>query len=65
MNARIIRIAVIAAVLCLTPIAARADGVDSVTITLTEIAGASGSPWMFSARSRTLDRALLHSTATT
>lgn len=43
MNARIIRIAVIAAVLCLTPIAARADGVDSVTITLTEIAGASGS----------------------
>jgi hypothetical protein len=43
MNARIIRIAVIAAALCLTPFTARADGVDSVTITLTEIAGTSGS----------------------
>jgi hypothetical protein len=43
MNPRIIRIAVIAAALCLAPFAVRADGVDTVTITLTEIAGTSGS----------------------
>jgi PEP-CTERM motif len=43
MNVRIIRIAVIAAAIFLAPLAARADGVDTVTITLTEIAGTSGS----------------------
>jgi hypothetical protein len=43
MNARIIRFAVIAAAMCLAPFAVRADGVDTVTITLTEIAGTSGS----------------------
>jgi hypothetical protein len=43
MNVRIIRIAVIAAALFLAPFAVRADGVDTVTITLTEIAGTSGS----------------------
>jgi hypothetical protein len=43
MNARMVRIAVIAAALCLAPFTARADGADSVTITLSLIAGASGS----------------------
>jgi hypothetical protein len=43
MNARIIRIVVIVVALCLAPFTARADGADTVTITLSLIAGAPGS----------------------